>query len=159
MTRTHSTADEVARRLLERATGAIHPVFAFAGPYGLADDAAGAATMRLLNDVEMLLSRWIGSEGYRALLLNAARLTLPLHPALSTVLTVDGFRPAAPNDGPTTPDALASGMVALLVTLMELLGRIVGEEMAERLVEQAGAPSPSIEPAPKHAQRHLPRMR
>jgi len=115
--------------------------------------------MQLLNDVELLLSRWIGSEGYRALLLNAARLTLPLHPALSTVLTVPGCRPATPNDGPTTPDALASGVLALLVLLMELLGRIVGEEMAERLVEQAGAPSRSTEPTPTHAQRHPGRMR
>jgi len=132
---------------------------AHAHRYAHENDAACSSAMRLLNDVELLLSRWIGSEGYRALLLNAARLTLPLHPSLSTVLTVDGFRPARPNDGPTTPDALASGVLALLVVLMDLLGRIVGEEMAERLVEQAGAPIRSIEPAPKHAQRHPGRVR
>jgi len=96
-----------------------------------------------LNDLEVALSRWIGSEGYRALLLNAGRLTLPAHPALSAVLTIDGFRPCTPREPSATTDSLASGVVALLEVLMELLGRIVGDEMAERLVDQAGAPSPN----------------
>ncbi len=98
--------------------------------------------MQLLNDVEVALSRWIGAEGYSALLLNAARLTLPAHPALGYVLTVGGFRTTPPHAAPRRSDALAIGVVALLEVLIELLGRIVGEEMAVRLIDQAGAPSP-----------------
>ena len=150
VTRTHATAGNVARRLWTHAASAK----AEAQPYAQAYDADGAAAVRLLHDVEVALSRWIGAEGYRALLLNAARETLPAHPALSTVLTIDGFRPATPQSGPSATDALGRGMVALLEVLMTLLGRIVGEELAERLVEQAGAPSRSIGPAPLRAQRH-----
>ncbi|WP_411280970.1 hypothetical protein [Gemmatimonas sp.] len=139
MTRTNSTAGDVARRLWEQAARASTYANPYSNPH--ANDASGAAAMRLLSDLEVVLSRWIGSEGFRALLLNAARLTLPAHPVLSTVLTVDGVR-GVPHDAPAANDAIASGVVALLEVLMQLLGRIVGDEMAVRLIDQAGAPSP-----------------
>lgn len=103
---------------------------------------AGAAATRLLHDLEVALSRWIGREGYSALLVNAARLTLPEHPVLETVLKTGGPGAATPSHDDAESDTLARGMTALLEILIELLGRIIGEEMAARLVDQAGAPSP-----------------
>ncbi len=153
VSRAQATARDVARRLWEYGTSADTPVH----PYAHETDATGAVAMRLLNDLEVALSRWIGAEGYRALLLNAARQTLPAHPALNAVLTVDGFRPATPRNAAATTDALASGVVALLEVLMELLGRIIGDEMAVRLVDQAGAPHLSSEIARHREQRHPPR--
>jgi len=171
VTRTTATAGLVARRLWVHATTADTEPPQYAQRPAPADipadkpvassvsDWDGASALLLLNDLEVALSRWIGAEGYRALLLNAARLTLPAHPSLSAVLTVDGFRPATSRSGRPAPDALASGMVALLEVLMTLLGRIVGQEMAERLVDLTGAPTRSTVPHTPDAPRHPGRMR
>ncbi len=157
MSRTHATAHSVARRVWERATSAAPQ--STSRSTSRANDDAGTTAMRLLHDLEVALSRWIGAEGYRALLLNAARLTLPAHPALSAVVTVDGFRATTPHAATAPTDAIGSGVVALLEVLMKLLGRIVGDEMAVRLVDQAGAPRSSDDLARYREKRHPPRKR
>jgi len=138
VTRTRATPASVARRLWEQA--ARTSTLANANTSVDANELAETAAVRLLGDLEHGLSRWIGSEGYRVLLFDAARLTLPMYPALRSVLTVDGFRAAPVSDARVAVPAFADGMVSLLVHLMERLGLIVGEEMALRLVDHAGGP-------------------
>lgn len=138
MTRTRATPDHVARRLWEQAVRT--STLANANASALASELEETAAVRLLGDLEHGLSRWIGSEGYRVLLFDAARLTLPRYPALRSVLTVDGFRAATVSHARVATPAFAEGMVSLLVHFTERLGLIVGEEMALRLVDHAGAP-------------------
>lgn len=123
-------AHAAARRLWDRAVAASAP-----------DGDAFAATDRVLADLEQGLRRWVGAEGYAALLQRATALTLPAHPALARIDDL-GLNPVPRLDTPVTDDAIRGGVVALLVALMELLGRIIGFEMAMRLVEQLGKPSP-----------------
>jgi hypothetical protein len=125
-----SPAHAAARRLWERAVAS------------LAEGAdAYAATDRVLADLEHGLHRWIGAEGYAALLQRAVALTLPAHPALVRIEDL-GLRSPPRQAATVTDDEIRAGVVALLVALMELLGRIIGVEMAMRLVEQLGRPSP-----------------
>jgi len=132
MTPRSAAATEAARRLWSGATGGS------ATP----GDVAAAAT-RLCNQLRAGLGRWVGGEGYRALLARAHNQTREEHPALGSLSCDRG-------DEPVTAEAVrahgtaaaAAAIVALVAALIDLLGRIVGEEMAVRLVEQAGSPSP-----------------
>jgi hypothetical protein len=102
-----------------------------------------AAAERLCTQLRSGLGRWIGADGYRALLDRALVLVRAEHPALGGVSCLG-------EDDPATAAAaqaygareVAAGIVALVAALIELLGRIIGEEMASRLVEQTGIPSP-----------------
>ncbi len=125
-----SPAHASARRLWERAAA----VSAERGD-------VFATTDRVLADLEHGLHRWIGAEGYAALLQRATALTLPAHPSLARIEDL-GLRAPPRQETAVTDDEIRAGVVALLVALMDLLGRIIGVEMAMRLVEQFGRPSP-----------------
>lgn len=104
--------------------------------------AAADAADRLLVAVDLGLRRWLGAEGYAALLSRAVRLTLPDHPSLTSLSDL-GLEPAAdPHLAPCDAAVLGRAVVALLTSLMVLLGRIIGAELAVRLVQQIDLPSP-----------------
>jgi hypothetical protein len=123
------------------ATEAAHRIWERASNNGASDEAATAE--RLCAQLQTGLRRWIGNDGYRALLDRALGSVRPEHPALDDVPSLRG-------DAPTTTatvrahDAtkVPAGMVALVAVVIELLGRIIGEEMAVRFVEQIGTASP-----------------
>ena len=129
MTPRSSAATQAALRLWAGATrGSAEP------------QAVVSAADQVCDRLRVGLGRWIGAEGYRALLGRALALTRPEFPLL-TGLLCDG------KDGPEAasavrrhgPAEVAEGIVGLVATLIDLLSRIVGEEMATRLVEQTGA--------------------
>ena len=108
-----------------------------------APDQVAAGVARLFARLRAGLGRWVGAEGYCALLDRAVVLVRTAHPV------VDGLS-CRTEDDPITPAAVqahgpaevTAGTIALLAALIELLGRIVGEEIAVRLVEQTGASTP-----------------
>lgn len=101
----------------------------------------GAATQRVCDELRAGLSRWVGAEGYQALLDRALRLSVLEHPVLGGLSCHDGGARAAAEAAREHGAAeLATGVVALVATVTELLGRIIGEEMAVQLVAQAGTP-------------------
>ena len=102
-----------------------------------------AAADRICVQLQAGLVRWVGKEGYRALLHRVLELARVEHPALSRVSCngSDEQEIAAAVRAHGTAEVTA-GMVALVATLIDLLGRIVGEEMAVELVNQAVAASP-----------------
>ena len=115
---------------------------------GIAGDATGpdqvaVGAARLFTRLRAGLGRWVGVEGYCALLDRAIALVRVEHPALDSLscrredepLTIETVRAHG-------PPQVAAGVVALLAELIELLGRIVGDEIAVRLVEQTGDPMP-----------------
>jgi len=131
MTPRSAAATDVARRLWARA----------AGDTSVPEEIAAAAE-RMCTQLRAELGRWIGAEGYRALLDRALGLARAEHPALGDFSCLGGDEPGtiaavrAHGAGGVT-----AGVVELVAALMELLGRIIGEEMAVRLVEQIGTPS------------------
>ena len=131
MTSQSTAATDAARRLWARAVGDT-----------TAPEDVAAAAERMCTQLRTGLGRWIGADGYRALLNRALGLARAEHPAL-------GGLPCLGGDVPGTTavvraqgaGAVAAGLVALVAALIELLGRIIGDEMALRLVEQIGIPS------------------
>lgn len=109
---------------------------------GEPDASSAARGDHVLSLVEAGLRKWVGAEGYAALLNRAIALTAPEHPALSAVDDLGIARSPSSNGRVYTPTEVQEGLIALLATLMALLGRIIGESMAMRLIEQIGAPSP-----------------
>ena len=127
-----ASAADTARRLWERRGGS-----------ATSPEEAGAAAQRVCDELREGLSRWVGAEGYRALLDRALVLSVTEHPVLNSISCHDGDVLAAVAAARTHGAAeLAIGVVTLVSTLTELLGRIVGEEVAMQLVERAGTPSP-----------------
>lgn len=107
-----------------------------------------ASADRLCGNLRIGMVRWIGGEGYRALLARSLGETRRGHPALAG-LTCFGddepaIRAAVRKHG---ADAVATGLVAVLRAMITLLGRIMGEEMAVHLVEQNCTPSHQAERA------------
>ena len=89
------------------------------------------------------LGRWIGIEGYRALLDRALARAEAEHPALGTLAFLGGDQPVTTAAERARGAAeVAAAMVALVAALIDSLGRIIGKEMALRLVEQIGTPGP-----------------
>jgi hypothetical protein len=87
------------------------------------------------------LTRWVGAEGYRALLGRALQLSLPEYPVLGSFTANGGdLAEAAAAARLHGPAELAKGMVALVAAMTDLLGRIIGEEMAVRLIERMVIP-------------------
>jgi hypothetical protein len=127
-----SAATEVARRVW-----ALNP-----GDTSVPEEAA-AAVDRVCAQLRAGLGRWVGFEGYRALLVRALERVRAEHPALNNLSCVGGDEPeivaAVQAHGAA---AVTAGVVALVVTMIELLGRVVGEEMAAELVKQAAMVSP-----------------
>jgi hypothetical protein len=132
MTPSSSPATEAARGLWARTAGDTS-----------APQEVAAAADRMCTQLRTGLGRWIGTDGYRALLDRALGLTRAEHPPLGGFSCLGGDEPLST----TAVRAygvvqVAGGMVALVAALIELLGRIIGEEMAVHLVEQIGVPSP-----------------
>jgi hypothetical protein len=99
-----------------------------------------AAADAVLTELDAGLRRWIGAEGYAALLKRAIVLTLPQHPALHHIPDL-AIESASNNGAVYRANDVALAMIALISTMMDLLGRIIGPEMAARLVEHVGGPS------------------
>jgi hypothetical protein len=101
---------------------------------------------RLFTLLEAGLRRWIGAEGYAALLSRSVADTLPEHPVLSTIsdLGVDEVVSASPPMPVTVADAAVrrDAIIALMAAMMRQLGGIIGEAMAIRLIELSGTPTP-----------------
>jgi hypothetical protein len=89
------------------------------------------------------LGRWIGAEGYRALIGRALVTAEAEHPALGGLGFLGGDEPAlTPIDESRAAVEVSAGMVALVAALIESLGGVIGEEMALRLVDQIDFPNP-----------------
>lgn len=122
---------EAARHLWARAAGdTIDP------------EKISAAAERLCGALDEGLGRWIGREGYRALLERALAVTQAEHPALGSLHCLNGKEPVQKiAERPHGAGEVGAGMVALIAALIDLLGKVIGEEMAMRLVEHSGMPS------------------
>ena len=131
MTQGSAAAIEAARRLWAREADD-----------GDTPEAVAAAAERVCAGLQVGLSRWVGANGYRALLRRALEVARTEFPPLTSLSCEGGDGPelaaAVRTHGPVKVTASVVGLVA---TLIELLSRIVGEGMATRLVEQAGTPS------------------
>jgi hypothetical protein len=89
-----------------------------------------------------VLTRWIGSEGYRALVDRALAQARAEHPAVAGLQCQGGdVGGVAAAVGARSAAEVREGIVALVARLVDLLSRLIGEEMATRLLEQAWAES------------------
>ncbi len=127
-----AAATEVARRHWARA----------AGDTSTPEEVAATAE-RTCTQLQAGLARWVGTEGYRALIDRALLLARAEHPALGSLSCHGGDEPVTTAAVRAhSADEVTAGMVVLVATLIDLLSRIVGEEMAVELVNQAVAASP-----------------
>ena len=127
-----AAATEVARRHWERA----------ACDTSTLEEVAAAAT-RTCTQLQAGLARWVGTEGYRALIDRALLLARAEHPALGSLSCHGGDQPLTTAAVRAHSAAeVTAGIVALVATLIDLLSRIVGEEMAVELVNQAVTRAP-----------------
>ena len=125
-------ATEVARRHWARAAGDTNTL-----------EEVAAAAERTCTQLQAGLARWVGTEGYRALIDRALLLARAEHPVLGGLSCHGGDEPATTAAVRAHSAAeVATGIVALVATLIDLLSRIVGEEMAVELVNQAVARLP-----------------
>jgi hypothetical protein len=84
------------------------------------------------------LTRWIGSDGYRALADRALQQARAGHPVLAGLQCQAGdVQGVAAAVGVHGAAEVREGIIALVALLIDLLSRLIGEEMAMRLVEQA----------------------
>jgi hypothetical protein len=89
-----------------------------------------------------VLTRWIGSDGYRALVDRALEQARAGHPAIAGLQCQAGdVQGVAAAVGVHGAAEVKQGVLALVARLIDLLSRLIGEEMAVRLVEQAWAGS------------------
>jgi hypothetical protein len=91
--------------------------------------------------VEEGLRRWIGAEGYAALLSRAVDQLLPAHPALAGIADLGVRTTTAHVVVPGDDEAGRHAILALLCMMMQHLGGIIGDNMAVRLFEQTITPS------------------
>jgi hypothetical protein len=95
----------------------------------------------VLRELQTGLRRWIGAEGYVALLARATARTLPRVAALGGVAGLAA--PDAPKIGaPFSEDEIRTAVVMLLITMMRQLGDIIGPDMAVRMIDSIVKPSP-----------------
>jgi hypothetical protein len=110
-------------------------------------DAGGPEEMALAADqgcarLRAVLTRWIGSDGYRALVDRALAQARAEHPAIADLQCQAGdLQGVAAAVGAHSAAEVREGVVTLVALLIDLLSRLIGEEMATRLVEQAWAGS------------------
>jgi hypothetical protein len=122
----------VARRHWARAAGDTHTL----------EDVAAAAE-RTCTQLQAGLARWVGTEGYRALIDRALLLARAEHPALGSLSCHGEAEPVTTAAVRAHSAAeVRDGTVALVATLIDLLSRIVGEEMGVELVNQAVTRAP-----------------
>ncbi len=129
MTQASAPASELARQLLA------HKGFDTGAPEDMAAAAEqGCARLRAG------LSRWVGSEGYRALVDRALEVARAGHPAIAGLECQAGdVQGVAATVGRHGSAEVREGIIALVALLIDLLGRLIGEGMAMGLVEQAWA--------------------
>jgi len=129
MTQVSAVATEAARRF-----------WAHDGP-----DADGPAEMAAAAEqgcarLRAVLTRWIGSEGYRALVDRSLAEARAEHPAIAGLQCPGGdLAGVAAAVGVHSAAEVREGILALVARLIDLLSRLIGEDMATRLVEQAWA--------------------
>lgn len=127
----------------EAATGAAERLWARVAGGASAPGEVAASAAQVCRVLRLELGRWIGAEGYQALLDRALERARIEHPSLVGLPCVDkdeaAVLAAVQEHG---AEEVAAGMVALVAGLIRLLGRIIGEEMVVHLVEQIGTPSP-----------------
>jgi hypothetical protein len=106
---------------------------------GTAEEMAAAAEQGCAR-LRAVLTRWIGSEGYHALVDRALAQSRAEHPALAGLhCQGSDLKGVAAAAGVHTAAEVRDGALALVARLIDLLSRLIGEEMATRLVEQAWA--------------------
>ena len=89
-----------------------------------------------------VLTRWIGSDGYRALVDRALEQARAEHPALAGLQCQAGdLQGVAAAVGAHSAAEVREGVLTLVAQLIDLLSRLIGEEMATRLMERAWAGS------------------
>ena len=126
MTLKAETAGEVAEHFWARVAGE---------PRTLEQVALAAERVHAL--LRAGLGRWIGAEGYRALVDRALAVAEPEHPALGRLAFLGGDEPETTvTEHADRAAELSSGMVALIAAEIALLSSIVGDDMATRLMEQ-----------------------
>lgn len=105
---------------------------------------AGAIIDTVLTQLESGLRRWVGAEGYAALLSRSVTLTMPSQPMLASIADLGGVAGALAGAASPPLDAVVSreAVVALLVTMMSQLGAIIGAPMAIHLIELSGTATP-----------------
>ena len=132
MTLKAETAGEVAEHFWARVAGE---------PCTL--EQVALAAERVHTQLRAGLGRWIGAEGYRALVDRALVIAEPKHPALGRLAFLGGDEPETTRTEHADRAAeLSSGMVALIAAEIALLSSIVGDDMAARLMEQIYTTSP-----------------
>src|SRR5687768_2293420 len=103
--------------------------------------ADAAAVNAALERVSAELTRWVGPDGSRALLIRALGRAQTSHPVLSSVSIPNESRPilqglsAAIDSGGAGP--VAAGLETMLVALFELLSRLMGDALLQRLAEHS----------------------
>lgn len=125
-------------RASEPAVAAARRLWADGIGKGSAPDEIAAAAAAVCSQLRLGLERWIGIDGYNAILHRALNQAREKHPSLAG-LTCTGesaeFTAAVQTHGGAQ---LAQALMAAVAELIGLLGRIVGDEMAVQLVAQAG---------------------
>lgn len=91
--------------------------------------------------VEGGLRRWIGAEGYAALLSRAVDHVSPAHPVLAGIADLGARTVESGVAVPDDDEAQRHAILALLCSMMQHLGGIIGDNMAVRLFEQSTTPS------------------
>ena len=117
------------------------------GPRGSTGGAAAdtSATIDyLLTQLESGLRRWVGAEGYAALLSRSIALTRPSHAILATITDLGGTG-ALPEAGALPAldaEAGRDAAVALLAVMLQQLGGILGAPVAFGMIEQSATATP-----------------
>lgn len=105
-----------------------------------APEDVSAAADRICRSLRTGLGRWIGDDGYRALLRRAIEQERAKHPVVTELPWHDGTpgqsRAAAGAHG---APAVRDGVLAVTASLIGFLSRVVGENMAVQLVEQTSS--------------------
>ncbi len=124
------------------ATEAARQFWAHDGLEAGAPEEMAAAAERGCARLRAVLTRWIGSEGYRALVDRALEQARAEHPVLAGLQCQAGdLQGVAAAVGVHSAAEVREGILALVALLIDLLSRLIGEEMATRLMEQAWAGS------------------
>lgn len=133
MTATEDRAHAVARGL-----------WAYAETHARPTGDVAAIIDAVLTQLESALRRWVGAEGYAALLSRSVALTMPSQPMLASIADLGGADGVSLGAASPPLDAVTSreAVVALLVTMMSQLGAIIGAPMAIHLIELSGTATP-----------------
>ena len=122
------------------ATEAARQFWAHDGLEAGAPEEMAAAAEQGCARLRAVLTRWIGSEGYRALVNRALEQARAEHPAVAGLQCQGGdVEGVAAAVGVHSAAQVREGILALVARLIDLLSRLIGEDMATRLVEQAWA--------------------